>query len=442
LNKEMEKGLNNTLFTPSGCLTEKGLSLYTHGLLTEEETGAIRSHLKACEMCAAAAEGFLLAGQEAFTEDVSFLNSGFAGLSFNEEKTQETALSEESRIPVSRVPVISRGEIKQPAEGLSAKAVADKIPTHEREPKPVSLPTGKTIFHRYQYRLLAAVILLLVGFGSILLYLQIKHSTVNNNTAGLIEKSDTISHELTITVPVDDKKVLTEKKEQPVQSYVKEPDSGKVITITLESKVSPIGYADHHVDGLIDKSSYPKQTREGIAPSLGMPLAATPEAPQVTGNQKLPVRVFESEAEVMIVSTENDDAETAPDNMDKKVLRETRKQSLTANEEYQEAEIFTVVEESPHFPGGEDAVIKFLQENLKYPVIARESSIQGTVFITFVIEKDGTITDIRVLRGIGGGCDEEALRALKLMPRWIPGKQRGKPVRVQFNLPVKFSLAG
>jgi len=111
-------------------------------------------------------------------------------------------------------------------------------------------------------------------------------------------------------------------------------------------------------------------------------------------------------------------------------------------EEVAEAEIFTVVEESPSFPGGDAARIKFLQENIKYPQIARESSIQGTVYVTFVVERTGKVTDVRVLRGIGGGCDEEAVRVIKAMPNWQPGKQRGKPVRVQFNMPIKFTLAG
>lgn len=105
-----------------------------------------------------------------------------------------------------------------------------------------------------------------------------------------------------------------------------------------------------------------------------------------------------------------------------------------------QAEIFTVVEEQPGYPGGEEARIGFLQQNIKYPEEAKELGIQGRVFVTFVVEVDGSITDVRVLRGIGGGCDEEAIRVVKAMPKWVPGKQRGVPVRVQFNLPIKFTL--
>jgi len=111
-------------------------------------------------------------------------------------------------------------------------------------------------------------------------------------------------------------------------------------------------------------------------------------------------------------------------------------------EEIVEAEIFTVVEESPSFPGGDVARIKFLQKNIEYPQMARESGIQGTVYVTFVVEPNGSVSGVRILRGIGGGCDEEAIRVIKAMPKWNAGKQRGKPVRVQFNMPIKFTLQG
>jgi len=107
-----------------------------------------------------------------------------------------------------------------------------------------------------------------------------------------------------------------------------------------------------------------------------------------------------------------------------------------------EAEIFTVVEEAPSFPGGDEKLYEFLGENMVYPQMARESGIQGIVYVTFVVEPNGAITNVRVLRDIGGGCGNEATRVVKAMPSWTPGKQRGKAVRVQFNLPVKFTLQG
>ncbi len=113
---------------------------------------------------------------------------------------------------------------------------------------------------------------------------------------------------------------------------------------------------------------------------------------------------------------------------------------IEEEEEVEEDVIFTVVEDQPQFPGGEEARQRFLEDNLRYPTMAREAGIQGTVFVTFVVETDGSVTDVRVLRGIGGGCDEEAVRVVEMMPRWEPGRQRGQPVRVQFNMPIRFRL--
>ena len=103
-------------------------------------------------------------------------------------------------------------------------------------------------------------------------------------------------------------------------------------------------------------------------------------------------------------------------------------------------EVFNLVEEMPEFPGGDEARTKFLNKNLKYPKLAREKDIEGTVYIEFIIEKDGSLSKIKVKRGIGGGCDEESLRVIKLMPKWKPGKQDGEEVRTQFVLPIKFIL--
>jgi protein TonB len=127
---------------------------------------------------------------------------------------------------------------------------------------------------------------------------------------------------------------------------------------------------------------------------------------------------------------------------EKTVVEEYVAPSIVVEEEEEEKQIFIIVEESAGYPGGEEGRQKFLQDNLRYPAIARESGIQGTIYITFVVERDGSLTDIKILRGIGGGCDEEAMRVVKLMPKWAPGKQRGKAVRTQFNMPIKFTLAG
>ena len=109
-------------------------------------------------------------------------------------------------------------------------------------------------------------------------------------------------------------------------------------------------------------------------------------------------------------------------------------------EEVVEQEIFQIVEEMPEYPGGLTKLTEYLASNIKYPQMARESGIQGRVFVNFVVEPDGSVSNVKVLRSLGGGCDEEAMRVVKKMPKWKPGKQRGKAVRVSYILPVNFKL--
>ena len=94
----------------------------------------------------------------------------------------------------------------------------------------------------------------------------------------------------------------------------------------------------------------------------------------------------------------------------------------------------------PEFPGGVEALMDYVGRNVKYPEEAKDKEIQGRVFVSFVIEKDGSVNEVKVLRGIGGGCDEEAVRVIKAMPKWTPGKQKGKPVRVNYQIPINFKL--
>lgn len=106
----------------------------------------------------------------------------------------------------------------------------------------------------------------------------------------------------------------------------------------------------------------------------------------------------------------------------------------------EETKIFEVVEQMPSFPGGDAALMQFLSKNIKYPVVAEENGIQGRVIATFVVERDGSITDVKVVKSVDPSLDKEAIRVLKSMPKWIPGKQNGSAVRVKYTVPVTFRL--
>ena len=105
-----------------------------------------------------------------------------------------------------------------------------------------------------------------------------------------------------------------------------------------------------------------------------------------------------------------------------------------------DGEVVSVVEDDPEFPGGVEALYKYLAENIKYPVLAKEKGTQGRVYVAFVVEKDGSVSNAKVLRGVSEEVDAEALRVINAMPKWKPGMQKGVPVRVQYNIPIIFKL--
>ena len=113
---------------------------------------------------------------------------------------------------------------------------------------------------------------------------------------------------------------------------------------------------------------------------------------------------------------------------------------VVVEEASDEGEIFQVVEQMPEFPGGMQALMAYLSKNIKYPSVAQDNGIQGRVLVSFVVNKDGSIVDPEVIKSVDAALDKEAMRVIKAMPKWNPGKQRGKPVRVKYTVPVLFRL--
>lgn len=167
-------------------------------------------------------------------------------------------------------------------------------------------------------------------------------------------------------------------------------------------------------------------TRRDPAPPPPPPPPA-PETPEI-------IQVVEEKVETRIeINTEDDASKRQMETFVPPPPPKPKVEEVTE-------EIFVVVEEQPEFPGGNAAMMKFLSDNIKYPVIAQENGIQGRVITNFVVERDGSITDVQVVRGVDPSLDKEAVRVIQSMPKWKPGKQRGSAVRVRFTLPVVFRL--
>ena len=148
--------------------------------------------------------------------------------------------------------------------------------------------------------------------------------------------------------------------------------------------------------------------------------------------------------EVEVLNVVEDDVETeeieinTEDDKDVEVIIQAPVEVV--EEEEEEEVVFVVVEDMPEFPGGPQVLMKYLGESIKYPLIAQENGIQGRVICQFVVNKDGSIVDVEVVRSVDPSLDKEAIRVVKAMPKWKPGQQRGKAVRVKYTLPVSFRL--
>lgn len=164
----------------------------------------------------------------------------------------------------------------------------------------------------------------------------------------------------------------------------------------------------------------------GSREELGITTPPPPPAPDITAGEELVVIENEVETESIEIAADDEIIEIAPP---------------AVEEDEDEDVIFMVVQEMPEFPGGSQAMFKYLAENIQYPAIAKENNIQGRVVCSFTVNKDGSLSNIEVvLSGGDASLDKEAVRVIKSMPKWKPGMQLGKPVRVQYTIPVKFQL--
>ena len=165
---------------------------------------------------------------------------------------------------------------------------------------------------------------------------------------------------------------------------------------------------------------------------LDIPLAQQPPPPQPKIQQP----------EIIEVPDEEEIVEELEVDLDIEITEEEVVEEIVFGEVEEEVadEIFTIVEEMAEFHGGSAAFAKFLQKNVRYPNIARRMGVEGKVYVQFVVGKDGSLSEIKVLKGLGAGCDEEALRVMKMSPPWKVAKQRGKPVRLRMVIPLNFTL--
>jgi len=365
------------LFGASGCLSMEGLRRYQAGELTARDKAKADEHINSCDLCREALEGL--------------------------------ALVKDPERVAAAVDEINRN-------------LSEKL-RRKRE------PSGR-LTKRAAYFSLAASVVIFLGIFS---YLKFLHVPRTPELAQAVEK----------TVPPETVRPGEDREEDrsgPGKSTGEEIIPEEMITDNLESHSeapATTGTATNSpvIEGIA------KGTGAANAQSIEQAVGGMKAEPSAAGvlkdtmdllaNDDLPVQEMKAEEEVLYP--------VYPEQLYQRVEKQRATKDAAAGAE-ETMEIFTLVEKMPEFPGGETTLMKYLSANLTYPPGARDSLIEGTVYVSFIVEKDGSVTNVRVIRGLGRGFDEEVVRVIENMPRWTPGQQRGKPVRVQFNLPVVFKV--
>lgn len=379
-----------SLFTPSGCLTGDALFQFVSGMLKDAEVAKANQHIAECPLCADAADGLRM-----------WLNKNSSA-----GETPEALDYPARELTVKQSFEHSH---KSKSEGtkpnlFQARTNALNYRIRQRLHKQVlaEAENGKSFSYKpFVWLAAAATIVLFIG-GFYVLWMQ--NQSENMKLAQKLEMESSMGFDKYDTLPFppsESKSVLTISynrrkgvQSPPVLAIVTE-EAGRAASndvLVKSSATDDVEFSEYrHMkksDSREDESNASKEYRTNTVPYATHGGAA------------------------MKKEETSDESET----------------------------VLTYVKEMPSFPGGDSERLKFLSKNIRYPQQAAENGIQGPVYVSFVVKKDGSLADIKILKGIGGGCDEEAVRVVKKMPRWNAGYQNGKKVSVLFNMKINFRL--
>ena len=397
------------LFTQAGCLTLETIKRYNASSLSFEEKIQIEKHLEDCELCRDALEGLLL-------------------------------VSDPDKID-SIVSEINRNLKSDLATKKSDKTVRSIL-----------------IQNRMYYIAAAASVLIFIGIFS---YFKFYMQDQNSELSVVTEKTQTEQKEDFKSVAEDSKfEAMEEEAEELIPVPPAEEEANNMAIPDKIKDDIPEKEIESDQKIVIDGISIPESDESEVVDIIEEALM---EQPSVAGSSEEPTEYvigsialngkgtnterlsfdenLESEKEQFnskALGTKPAAAKKGKSRFSAESVSDNMVKEDSLQDEYKQ--VFTVVEKLPEFPGGLDSLDIFLQQNLIYPDSAIAAGIQGTVYISFVVNESGKIEDAKVERGIGGGCDEEALQLVKSMPDWIPGEQRRKPVNVQFVMPIEFKL--
>jgi TonB family protein len=386
----------SVLFTPSGCLTGDALLLYVNGTLKGSELIRAQQHVSACALCADAVDGLRLWLSE--NNSTAPFSSGMM------EKTDAESIE-----LTQNQPGIDKNKTQSALPG-DFKARTDEINERLRQRLQSHISVEKTEYNRFVHHPLAwlsaaATILLFIG-GGYVIWMQ-RHS---------------------------DSQELAQK-------------------MRLDSILNPIAFGTTGYDALPFPPSqstavltikYDRKKRDKVPPVL----AIVTDGARITASGNVNLANAEEHVE-FTKSQRSQAAEEREEDYNESVYKRDhpvavvrRGGAAMRNEDpADESEsLYAFVNEMPSFPGGDTERKRFFAKHIRYPLYAAENDIQGNIVVGFIVKKDGSLANVKILHGIGGGCDEEALRVVKMMPPWKPGYQNGKKANVLVTMPVYFKL--
>jgi len=421
---------SSAIFTPSGCLTADALLLFVSGALKGIELTKANQHIAECPLCADAADGLRLWLKENKPEKSD--QNRMAGLSG--EKAAKKGHSNGS-------PASAAYKFHNRTEAINDR-IKQRIHFHKQVE---AVKQKRRIIRPYAWIGAAATVVL---FLSIFYVFRIQNISDNLELANQKEAFDSLRQEMPdsskqfpeteINLAQNEKTAADNRKKQITSTEIVDAEAYEVtgvLSIVEDNDIQEVSVAEESPAAAPVAAKSEMAQRQAVQNEDSMFSIYKEEPTHVEGVVVTALGITRDKKSLGYSDKESKNAETSPSGEMKNVKSRTMEEIET-----EEAEIFMIVEKMPEFPGGQAKLQAFLAENITFPASAKESGIQGSVYVSFIVRKDGRISDAKILRGIGGGCDEEALRVVNKMPRWKPGTQRGKNVDVQFNLPIVFKL--
>jgi TonB family protein len=430
-----ESNTHIDLFTKSGCLTTEALKRYHSDKLSDFEKHQVKGHLVSCELCSDALEGLqLLSDPKMFDSIVSEINENFKNTLTDVERTQSKKFKLQNRlyyIAAAASVLILLGlfsYLKTYLNSESATQTISQLVDIEKKSIP-PMPSVKTqeiipkseeqsqLVHKKGKPLQKET------SNELIDKTETTHKIETNQSAQKVTDEENLMYVAPLKAIRSPESIHESLAFKEIDTDVDRiSESEEYIAIDIAS-TQPLEY---YIGGVVvyDKAD---EHAEPTAYSTGAGIMSGRAS-----NQK------KMNAIPQMVASES-----------KKGKHDEKQKDLIAQEqsdfEYEEEwpgenHFFSLGNEVPQYPGGYEALIEFLNSNLTYPKEARQQGLQGKVVISFIIEENGEVSSVTIVHGIGGGCDEEAVRVIELMPAWLPAYKESNPVRVLFNMPITFRL--